>query len=182
MLPDVVLVRKSYEERRRRRHAKGQQQRAWKLRRLAVDAGEEDAAAEKAAAAAAAQQAHRGRGVSSLEQEQADMERFLQVGLWLVVCMNCLSVWLSIGEPVLWAVEASLAMLSSCRCPLPLPLVPNPSTNGAAVCVCRCCRSWRRIPTCVPAWRCTATLHSRQLPRRRRRGGRRPWRTQVGRA
>ena len=40
-LPDVVLVRKSYEEKRRRRRAKGQQ-RAWKLKRLAVDAGGED--------------------------------------------------------------------------------------------------------------------------------------------
>lgn len=75
-LPDVVLVRKSYEERRRRRRARGDQQRAWRLKRLAVDVGEEEAAAQKAAA----QQPHHGRGMSSLEQEQADLERFMQVG------------------------------------------------------------------------------------------------------
>lgn len=73
-LPDVVLVRKSYEERRRRRRARGDQQRAWRLKRLAVDVGEEEAAAQKAAA----QQPHHGRGMSSLEQEQADLERFMQ--------------------------------------------------------------------------------------------------------
>jgi hypothetical protein len=77
-LPDVILVRKSYEDKRRRRRARGeQQQRAWRLKRLAVDVGEDDEAA--AAAAAQQQQQHRGRGMSTLEQEQADMERFMQV-------------------------------------------------------------------------------------------------------
>jgi hypothetical protein len=72
----VVLVRKSYEDRRRRRRQKGAAaQRPWRLKRLpmATDGDEEDAAGEK-------QKQHRGRGVSTAEQEQADMERFMQVG------------------------------------------------------------------------------------------------------
>lgn len=73
MLPDVVLVRKSYEERRRRRRQRGVQ-RPWRLKRLNLEAGEEEAAA----AQQQQQQPHRGRGMSTLEQEQADMERFLQ--------------------------------------------------------------------------------------------------------
>ena len=76
-LPDVVLVRKSYEERRRRRRQKGAAaQRPWRLKRLpmATDGDEEEAAGEK-------QKQHRGRGVSTAEQEQADMERFMQVGV-----------------------------------------------------------------------------------------------------
>eukprot|EP00887_Chlorella_sp_A99_P002026 scaffold18.g2026.t1 len=66
-LPDVVLVRKSYEEKRRRRRAKGQQ-RLWRLKRMAVDAG-----AEETAAAGPSR-----RMAAGVEQEQQDMERFLE--------------------------------------------------------------------------------------------------------
>lgn len=68
VLPDAILVRKSYEDRRRRRRQRGAEQRPWKLKRLAMDAGEEEEKSEQ----------KRGRGVSVAEQERADMERFLQ--------------------------------------------------------------------------------------------------------
>lgn len=67
-------MRKSYEEKRRRRRQKGQQQRPWRLKRLAVDAGDEEGAP-----AAEKERGGRGRVASSAEQEQADMERFMQV-------------------------------------------------------------------------------------------------------
>lgn len=56
------------------------QARPWRIKRMAVDAGEEEAAA--------AEGRGRGRGVTTAEQEEADMERFLQVRWWLVsVCV-----------------------------------------------------------------------------------------------
>ncbi|PSC72831.1 60S ribosomal export NMD3-like [Micractinium conductrix] len=67
-LPDAVLVRKSYEDKRRRRRARGDAARPWRLKRLAMDIGEEEAP----------QQVQRGRCISTAEQEQQDMERFLQ--------------------------------------------------------------------------------------------------------
>ncbi len=51
------------------------QARPWRLKRMAVDAGEEEAAAP------AAEGRGRGRGATTAEQEEADMERFLQAGL-----------------------------------------------------------------------------------------------------
>ena len=81
-LPDVVLVRKSYEEKRRRRRAKGQQ-RPWRLKRMAVDAGGE---AEAAAAAGPGPRSNRA-AAAGLEQEQQDMERFLEVG-WRPCCVH----------------------------------------------------------------------------------------------
>jgi nonsense-mediated mRNA decay protein 3 len=72
-LPEVVLVRKSFEEKRRRRRAKGQQ-RAWKLRRMAV----EYAADEEAQQGGHMHAAQRGRGQPAHELEAADMERFLE--------------------------------------------------------------------------------------------------------
>lgn len=63
-LPDVVLVRKSYEDKRRRRRARGQQ-RPWKLKRMAVDAGEEEVVT-------------RGGKGGQADQEQRDLERFME--------------------------------------------------------------------------------------------------------
>lgn len=71
-LPDVLLVRKSYEEKRRRRKAKGQASRAWKLRRMNVEYAADDEGPGGAASG------HRGRGVSVADLEAADMERFLE--------------------------------------------------------------------------------------------------------
>lgn len=70
-LPEVVLVRKSFEDKRRRRRAKGQQ-RAWKLRRMAVEYAADDEAQQGGHAG------QRGRGLPSHEVEAADMERFLE--------------------------------------------------------------------------------------------------------
>lgn len=69
-LPDIILVRKSYEERRRRRRAKGAQ-RAWKLRRLNVEYAADDESSGGHGARGA-------RGVSTADLEAADMERFLE--------------------------------------------------------------------------------------------------------
>lgn len=69
-LPEVILVRKSYEERRRRRRAKGTQ-RGWKLKRMAVEYAADDEGAGNAGGRG-------GRGVSAAEMEAADMERFLE--------------------------------------------------------------------------------------------------------
>ena len=74
-LPDVILVRKSYEDTRRRRRAKGGASRAWKLKRMKVEYEEEE---EGGGAASGAAGGHRGRGVSAAELEAADMERFLE--------------------------------------------------------------------------------------------------------
>ena len=71
-LPDVILVRKSYEDKRRRRRQRGAAARPWRLKRMAVDAGEEEGGAPEARGGG------RGRGLTPAEQEQADMERFLQ--------------------------------------------------------------------------------------------------------
>jgi nonsense-mediated mRNA decay protein 3 len=68
-VPDVILVRKSYEEKRQRRRAKGHQ-RAWKLKRMAV----ETLADETAAAVP-----HKGRGADPAAAAQRDMERFMEV-------------------------------------------------------------------------------------------------------
>ncbi|KAK9846267.1 hypothetical protein WJX81_000414 [Elliptochloris bilobata] len=68
VLPDVILVRKSYEEKRRRRKARGHQ-RAWKLQRMAVDAPDEPAAASGRGRQAARADAPRG---------EADLERFME--------------------------------------------------------------------------------------------------------
>jgi len=71
-LPEIFLVRKSYEEKRRRRRAKGSQ-RNWKLRRMAVEYAADDEAGH------AGQAGHRSnRGQSSQDVEAADMERFLE--------------------------------------------------------------------------------------------------------
>mmetsp|Transcript_18620 Transcript_18620/g.56214 ORF Transcript_18620/g.56214 Transcript_18620/m.56214 type:complete len:550 (+) Transcript_18620:224-1873(+) len=63
--PEVILVKKSYQEKRARKHAKGET-RTWKLNRLAMEAA---AGAEKASAQRARQAADR---------DTADMEHFLQ--------------------------------------------------------------------------------------------------------
>ena len=46
-LPDIVLVRKSYQEKRRKRREAGHR-RAWKLRQLAMEEGEEGVSARQA--------------------------------------------------------------------------------------------------------------------------------------
>ena len=73
-LPDVILVRKSYEEKRRRRKAKGETSRAWKLKRMNV----EYAADDEGGASGGGGGHHRGRGVSLADIEAQDMERFLE--------------------------------------------------------------------------------------------------------
>lgn len=62
-LPDVVLVRKSYEERRRKRQGKGQG-RSWKLKRMAIDS--DDTMVLKKGQQAQA------------DKRQQDLERFMQ--------------------------------------------------------------------------------------------------------
>ena len=91
-LPDVVLVRKSYEEKRRRRHARGGAQRAWTLRRME---GVEEGGADDAAAATAAPAKERGsggrdarKGGMLAEQEQRDLERFLEVRCAALCCVQ----------------------------------------------------------------------------------------------
>ena len=71
--PDVVLVRKSYEERRQRRRSRGAR-RAWKLKRMAVEYDDDDEHGSKAGMSGRGQRA----GLSASELEQADMERFLE--------------------------------------------------------------------------------------------------------
>lgn len=72
-LPEIFLVRKSYEEKRRRRRAKGSQ-RNWKLRRMVVEY-----AADDEGGGHGGQAGHRSnRGQSNHEIETADMERFLE--------------------------------------------------------------------------------------------------------
>uniref|UniRef100_A0A6U2GZ91 60S ribosomal export protein NMD3 n=1 Tax=Chlamydomonas euryale TaxID=1486919 RepID=A0A6U2GZ91_9CHLO len=71
-LPDVVLVRKSYEERRRRRRAKGIAQRPWKLKRLDMEVGE--SVAEGGGGARGA----RGRAALHADAADEERERFLQ--------------------------------------------------------------------------------------------------------
>jgi nonsense-mediated mRNA decay protein 3 len=64
-LPEIVLVRKSYDERRKARKAKGQQ-RAWKLKRMAVD---EDNVVLKVSG---------NRRQNTANVRQQEMERFMQ--------------------------------------------------------------------------------------------------------
>lgn len=54
------------------------QARPWRLKRMAVDAGEEEAAPAEAKG--------RGRALTTAEQEEADMERFLQVRFRVPLC------------------------------------------------------------------------------------------------
>lgn len=67
--PDVVLVRKSYEERRQRRRARGAK-RSWKIKRMVAEYAADDEGSGRSARARS--------GVSPAELEQADMERFLE--------------------------------------------------------------------------------------------------------
>jgi len=88
-LPDVVLVRKSYEEARRRRRARGER-RPWVLRRLATGGGgveapmdEEEGGDATAAAAAAPAKGRRGRAAAAAAagaaaDGEADLERFME--------------------------------------------------------------------------------------------------------
>lgn len=73
-LPDVVLVRKSYEEKRRAKKAKGAV-RAWKLERMAVEQGDEVGAA-MASGGGGGGGGNRGKGGQDAEAQ--DMERFLE--------------------------------------------------------------------------------------------------------
>lgn len=111
-LPDVVLVRKSYEEKRRRRRARGQQ-RAWKLKRMAVDAGEEEGGA-----AGAAQRG--GRGVSAAELEQRDLERFMEVRPLHARCVRCA-----------WCASSSGSRVAVCVCAW---LCPGPAAAAQQHC------------------------------------------------
>ena len=155
-VPDVVLVRKSYEDKRKRRQRHGQgQQRSWKLKRMAVDRSEVD------------EGMLRGKQVTALEQEQADMEQFLQAraGALPAAVHDRLQggVW---GVPRaaaaaavrLFTAPALTALLALCAC----------STH------IRFCRSWKRTPSCAQGWRSTKTR-----PQRSRHGGgssrRRAW-------
>jgi nonsense-mediated mRNA decay protein 3 len=77
--PDVVLVRKSYEERRRKRRARGAR-RAWKLKRMSVEYAADDEGGAAAAAGGGHQHPQRGgRHVpSAADLEEADLERFME--------------------------------------------------------------------------------------------------------
>lgn len=67
-VPDVILVRKSYEEKRKTRKAKGVGgSRSWKLERMAVEKGDEMGTVGKSS--------HRGH---PQHEEEQDMERFLE--------------------------------------------------------------------------------------------------------
>lgn len=67
-LPDVVLVRKSYEEKRRKKRAKGQTTRPWKLKHLDMEVDDGEAPAKGA----------RGRAVAAADNDEEERERFMQ--------------------------------------------------------------------------------------------------------
>ncbi|CAL8460889.1 g420 [Coccomyxa elongata] len=65
VIPDIILVRKSYEEKRRRRKARGEQ-RPWKLKRMAIELEEEPGTSG------------RGRDARNAPRHEQDLERFMQ--------------------------------------------------------------------------------------------------------
>ncbi|KAG1673087.1 hypothetical protein FOA52_013157 [Chlamydomonas sp. UWO 241] len=71
IVPDVVLVRKSYEEKRRKRARKGLGKRAWKLKHLAMEV--EDAPTPGALNGRA-----RGRAATQADTREAEHEQFLK--------------------------------------------------------------------------------------------------------
>mmetsp|Transcript_14422 Transcript_14422/g.25165 ORF Transcript_14422/g.25165 Transcript_14422/m.25165 type:complete len:545 (-) Transcript_14422:707-2341(-) len=68
IVPDVIIVRKSFEEKRRKRRAKGLPERMWKLRSLGIDVAE------------VAEASGRGRqtGGTDANQVERDRQRFLE--------------------------------------------------------------------------------------------------------
>mmetsp|Transcript_25446 Transcript_25446/g.55257 ORF Transcript_25446/g.55257 Transcript_25446/m.55257 type:complete len:560 (+) Transcript_25446:171-1850(+) len=70
-LPDVILVRKSFEEKRKRRKAKGVETRPWKLKHLQMEVEEAESVAGGGARA-------RGKAADARQTEEQDRERFLQ--------------------------------------------------------------------------------------------------------
>ncbi|EFJ40518.1 hypothetical protein VOLCADRAFT_69446, partial [Volvox carteri f. nagariensis] len=78
-VPDVVLVRKSYEEKRRKRHAKGgaAAARPWKLKTLEMEVDEAAGGPRGRNEAAAVRERERGGERALLLRLDADRERFL---------------------------------------------------------------------------------------------------------
>ncbi|CAL5219010.1 g766 [Coccomyxa viridis] len=69
-MPDVILVRKSYEEKRSRRRARGQK-RPWRLKRMAMEVEDDNAAS-------APGRGREQRGGPGGTRNEQDMERFMQ--------------------------------------------------------------------------------------------------------
>ncbi|KAJ9534620.1 hypothetical protein QJQ45_002905 [Haematococcus lacustris] len=67
-VPDVILVRKSYEEKRRKRRDKGMPERLWKLKRLGMDVDD----------AAPATKGSRGAAANDAQARERDTQRFLE--------------------------------------------------------------------------------------------------------
>ncbi len=72
-VPDVILVRKSYEEKRQRRRAKGLPERVWKLRQLEMEVEGGEGAEGGKRGGRAAQAAAQAQGTA------ADRQRFMEV-------------------------------------------------------------------------------------------------------
>lgn len=108
---------------------------------MAVDAGEEEAAA--------AEGRGRGRGVTTAEQEEADMERFLQVRWWLVsVCVLLSGCDLHETEEGEAEVERWRSLLAQ-QCPVTTSPYPR-----FVVGWCVRCSSARRARFAVPCPPC----------------------------
>ncbi len=75
-LPDVILVRKSYEEKRRKKRAKGQGARGWKLKRLNMEV---DDGAEAGTSGRGGGARGRGREATLADIEEQERERFMEV-------------------------------------------------------------------------------------------------------